>query len=201
MLHILIFSIGIMYTPGPVNLLSFNNGLQKDMTAQIRFSVGVAGALFIWFMLVGYAGSSIVNEAMLPYIGGLGSAFILYLAAKVMFASVDTGAVTQSAMHLTFKDGLFMQLLNPKSFLVVFPVATVQFPAAGIVGPYIALWSALLGLLGFGAPTLYAVLGTVVGQRINRPIYFRLFNTVMGVLLAYVACDIAYTHTYLPLMS
>ena len=37
MLNIIMFSIGIMYTPGPVNLLSFNNGLRSRLTAQIPF--------------------------------------------------------------------------------------------------------------------------------------------------------------------
>lgn len=201
MLNIILFSIGIMYTPGPVNLLSFNNGLQKTMAEQIPFSLGVSCALFFWFMLVGYAGSTIINEAMLPYLGALGCGFILYLAYKVMTSDVDVKNTNRPSTTLTFKDGLLLQLLNPKSFLVVLPVATIQFPAADIAGIQITVWSALLGLLGFGAPTAYCAAGLMIGQRINRPAYFKLFNTVMGLLLLFVAFDIAYQHVYLPLMQ
>jgi len=199
MLGIIIFSLGIMYTPGPVNLLSFNNGMQNRLAAQIPFSMGVSCSLCAWFLLVGYAGSGLIRGAMLPYLGVLGCGFILYLAWKVLTSGVDLDGQDRPAMSLTFKDGLLMQLLNPKTFMVVLPVATVQFPAAGITGARVALWSVLLALLAFGAPTAYALAGRMAGRRVTRPVYFRVFNLLMGLLLVYVAGDIAYRHVYLPL--
>lgn len=196
MLEIILFAIGIMYTPGPVNLLSLNNGLQKDLTSHTPFSLGVAGALWISFTLFGFAGSAFFSEAMLPYIGTLGCGFILYLAYKVISSPVDIES-RNSPSILTFKHGLFMQLLNPKSYMVVLPVATVQFPAAGIQGMNILVWSTLLGLLGFGAPMVYAAAGAIAGRRITRPAYFRLLNTAMGVLLVFVALDMAYEQVFL----
>ncbi|CCH49151.1 LysE family translocator [Pseudodesulfovibrio piezophilus] len=201
MLNILIFSIGIMYTPGPVNILSFNNGLQKNMATQFMFSMGVGCALLFYLLLVGYAGSSVIDESMLPYIGLLGGAFILFLAGKVILSEVNMHGAEKCSLNLTFKDGLLMQLLNPKSFLVVLPVATVQFPAAGIEGVDIAVWSLLLALFGFGAPTLYAMVGAMVGHRLNRSGYFKCFNMLMGLMLIFVACDIVYHQTYLPLIK
>lgn len=201
MLEIITFSIGVMYTPGPVNLLSLNNGMQKQLTAHVPFSLGVACALSFWFALVGYAGTTIISHAMLPYIGILGCAFILYLAAKLATAPVTLNVQNTNASRLTFMDGLLMQLLNPKAFMVVFPVTTVLFPRSGITGGSIAIWSALLGLLGFGAPTLYAAMGAVVGRRIANPTFFNVLNKVMGLLLVLVACDMAYQQVYLPMFG
>jgi len=199
MLNIIMFSIGIMYTPGPVNLLSFNNGLRSRLTAQIPFSLGVSSALCVWFMLVGYAGSTLADQTMQPYLGVLGCGFILYLAWKVFTSRVNLDGPDRPSASLTYRDGLLMQLLNPKSFMVVLPVATVQFPAADITGVQIAVWSALLSLLGFGAPMAYAVAGMAVGRRVARPAVFRMFNLLMGLLLVFVAFDIAYHHVVLPL--
>lgn len=199
MTHILLFAFGIMYTPGPVNLLALNNGLQGRLGAQVPFSLGVAVALFLWFVLVGHAGSGIVSQATLPWIGIPGCAFIVYLAVKIMRSKVDMNGAKRSEGVTTFRDGLLIQLLNPKAFMVVLPVTTIQFPEAGITGAQIAVWSALLALMGFGAPTTYAALGALLGQRINRPLWFRAFNAAMGALLLFVAADMAVRNVILPL--
>lgn len=190
-----------MYTPGPVNLLSINNGLQNRLAAQIPFSLGVGSGLFIWFMSLGYAGGSVVNEKILPYLGILGGGFILYLAYKIMTAEVNAASPGKSVGLLSFKDGLLMQSLNPKNFLVVLPVTTIQFPTVGITGAMIVAWSALLALMGFGAPTVYACLGALLGRRITNPKWFKLFNIIMGLLLAFVALDMLYRQAYLPLSN
>ncbi len=202
MISIFLFAIGIMYTPGPVNLLSIGAGLRKSPAAHAPFCLGVACALFVWFALVGYAGTAVAGGKALPYIGAAGCVFILYLAFKVLTSPVSPEAMTQTdvpAFSPGFRDGLFMQLLNPKTFLVVLPVATVQFPAAGIAGPGVVLWSAALALLGFGAPMAYAVAGAAIGKKTGGPRMLRLFNLLMGLLLVFAALDIAYGHVYLPL--
>ena len=199
MLEIIIFAFGIMYTPGPVNLLSVNNGLQNRLAAQIPFSLGVGSGLLIWFTAVGYAGGSVVNQKALPYVGALGAAFILYLAYKIMTAKVDASNSDKRAGLVTFRDGLLMQSLNPKNFLVVLPVTTVLFPAANITGVMILPWSLLLALMGFGAPTIYACLGALLGSRITSPGSFKIFNRIMGILLVLVALDMLYEHVYLTL--
>jgi threonine/homoserine/homoserine lactone efflux protein len=201
MLSIVIFAIGVMYTPGPVNILSFNSGLQRGFRRHAPFSLGVGFALFIYFLLVGYAGSTVVSGDVMPVVGALGASFICYLAVKIMTADVALGQAADAQGVVDFKDGLLMQLLNPKSFLVVLPVATVQFPAAGITGWEVTLWSILLGALGFGAPSCYAAFGAVIGRRVKSAAFFRAFNVIMGLMLVAVAMDMAYRHVFLALAA
>lgn len=201
MLEILLFAIGVMYTPGPVNLLSLNSGVQKRFHAHIPFCFGVASALGFWFILVGYTGSVIVNDTLLPIIAGAGVCFILYLAYKTISNNVDDEAKNQPVAILAYKDGLLMQLLNPKSMLVVFPVTAVQFPAAGIDGVWIAVWSFGLGSLGFGAPLAYAAFGACVSRHIRSNAYLKAMNILMGMMLIAVAADMGYSHVYLALVS
>ena len=201
MMEIIIFSFGIMYTPGPVNLLSLNNGLQNRMASQIPFSLGVGLGLFIWFMAIGYVGTSVVQGKILPYMGILGAGFILYLGYKVITAKVDvTGSGSQTNV-LSFRTGLLMQSLNPKNFMVVLPVTTVLFPAAGITGTQIAIWAAILAFMGFGAPIAYALVGSLLGRRVTSPNLFRFFNIIMGFLLVFVALEMLYEQVYLPLCN
>lgn len=197
MLGILFFAIGVMYTPGPVNILSLNSGTQKQFGSHIPFCCGVGTALCFWFLLIGYTGSLIVNETLLPVIAVAGICFILYLAYKIMSAEVEGPSADENVAVLTYRDGLLMQLLNPKSMLVVFPVTAVQFPAAGIEGIGIAVWSFFLGALGFGAPFMYAACGAIVSRKFCGNNYLKIMNIVMGIMLIAVAVDMAYSHLYL----
>lgn len=200
MLGILIFCIGIMYTPGPVNLLSVNCGIQKKYTKHIPFCIGVGGALFFWFMITGYAGNVIVSDNLIPVLSFLGGIFILYLACKLISSKTDFKTNENCSPTLKMRDGFLMQLLNPKSFMVVLPVTTVQFPAVGIHAEAITIWSTGLAILGFGAPLVYAFGGTELAKYITTGPYLRFFNILMGILLIALAVNMFYDNVYLHIL-
>ncbi|WP_027183171.1 LysE family translocator [Desulfovibrio inopinatus] len=199
MLGIMLYSIGVMYTPGPVNILSLHCGMQKKFSVHIPFSLGVATSVCCMFLLAGYAGSNIAHSAFLPFISAAGSLFIGYLAYKIMFSHIDITGEKDDVPLLRYKDGVLMQLFNPKAIVAVLPVTTILFPAAGIDGIDIAVWSVLLGVTSFGAPFVYAVMGSTISKHIKRLSYFVYLNRIMAVLLLAVAVDIAYEHVYLAL--
>lgn len=89
-----------------------------------------------------------------------------------------------------------MQLLNPKAPLAILPIATVQFPAAGVEGTAILFWSLVLGTMAGGAPGSYLLAGAKLGRFIQNPVVFRGLNLVMALLLLYVAGDILLTATF-----
>lgn len=200
MFEILLYAIGIMYTPGPVNLLSLGAGLNGSASRTLGFCAGVGLAMLILFALFGYTGAWLVVPEYQRVISLLGALYILWLAWKVgcsarRSASVDTPQAKQTDVGstLTFKSGLIMQLCNPKAPLAVLPITTVQFPAAGIEGFGILLWSLLLGVLAFGAPGSYVLMGARMGRLIKSPVFFRALNALMALLLVYVALDITYS--------
>ncbi|WP_316896611.1 LysE family translocator [Pseudodesulfovibrio indicus] len=199
MLGIVLYCLGVMYTPGPVNILSLNRGVQSRFATHIPFCMGVGTSLSLWFLVIGYAGSAIMSDSFLPVISALGAAFILYLAYKIVFSSVDGILDGEKQSALKFRDGVLMQLLNPKSFLAVLPVTAVQFPAAGVEGIQIAIWSVGLGVLGFGAPLAYTYVGSRLSKYITNTKYLKWFNYLMGATLIYVAWDMAYHHVFLVL--
>ncbi|BDB20262.1 hypothetical protein cym2001_36270 [Pseudomonas sp. CYM-20-01] len=100
---------------------------------------------------------------------------------------VDEKVSTAPAKTLTFWNGLVIQLLNPKGIMAVLPITSVMLPAAHITGMSIALVSALLAFGAFGAPWLYALLGAMLGRRINGASAFTVFNRCMGLALAVCA--------------
>ncbi|KAF1074119.1 LysE family translocator [Halodesulfovibrio sp. MK-HDV] len=200
MLGIIFYAIGVMYTPGPVNILSLTNGMQRASYKHVPFSLGVATALCFWFLLIGYTGSALISEKELPIIAGVGVCFIFYLTYQILSSSGSAFDKDSAAVNLTYKEGLLMQLLNPKCMLVVLPIATVHFPAVGIEGGGIVVWSVLLGCLGFGAPFLYSVFGSLLSKSVIKTSYLTYVNYLMGAMLFFVAVDMAYQHIYLELI-
>ncbi|MDW5377741.1 LysE family transporter [Halomonas sp. HP20-15] len=201
MLAIVAYALGVMYTPGPVNLLGLNAGLHGQAKSSLGFYFGVGTALLILFLLFGWAGAAWVRGDMLAVVGALGCAYIFYLAIKIARSSIDLGAVRQAPRVMRFRDGLIMQLCNPKGVVATLPIATIQFPAVGIDGVSLVLWSLGLAVLAVGAPGSYALIGAVLGKRVENPAILKSFSLAMAALLAAVALSIGYEHVWLPLSS
>lgn len=201
MLAIIAYALGVMYTPGPVNLLGLNAGLNGQARASLGFYLGVGLAMFILFTVFGWAGAAWVRGDMLAVVGALGCGYIFYLAIKIARSSIDLSAVSHAPRVLSFRDGLIMQLCNPKGMIATLPIATIQFPAVGIHGASLMLWSLGLAALAVGAPGSYALIGAVLGKRVENPKILKGFSLAMSALLAGVSLSIGYEHVWLPLAS
>lgn len=202
MIEILVYAFSIMYTPGPVNLLSLNAGLQGLAPRTLGFCAGVGLAMWMMFLLFGYGGALLppLGQAV---IGLLGCGYIFWLAIKLVRMAISSGGAVGDAttgaraVPLSLRTGLLMQLCNPKAPVAILPIATVQFPAAGITGSGILLWSVLLGAMAFGAPGSYLLLGSKLGRLIQTRGFFRGLNLMMALMLIYVAIDIGYSQLQL----
>ena len=200
MITIITYAFGIMFTPGPVNLLSIHSGICGKINGHIGFCIGIGCAMFILFVTLGFLGNTFINPIYLPYISLLGCCYIIYIAWKVMKARVNVNPSLEEVRVLSFWDGLFMQLLNPKGLLATLPIATIQFPADNIQGNAIVIWSIGLSILAFGAPLSYSLIGVLIGKKLGDLNYFKIFNIFMSVLLVCVAINIGYEHVYLKLI-
>lgn len=192
--EIALYVFSVMYSPGPVNILGFNAGLTGFGRRSAGFCLGVGSAMFSWFMVLGYLGEAVATlyHGALPYIAVIGSAYILYLAYKMLFARVGVHGVEPPGTLLRFRDGYLLQVLNPKGMVVILPVTTIMFPAAHITGIGIFACAALISIGAVGAPGSYCAMGAIAGRRIRHTCYLGLFNKTMGMLLIVVALSIIY---------
>lgn len=200
MLTIIAYAFSIMYSPGPVNLLGLHSGINKKIKTHIGFFIGVGLAMLILFLGLGFLGNTFINTSWLPYTSLLGCIYIIYVALKVFKASVEVNQSPKQEKNLSIWDGLLMQLLNPKGLIATLPIATIQFPAEGIQGGAIIIWSIGLSILAFGAPFSYSLIGGLLGKKLNNPLYFKTFNILMSLLLVSVAINIAYEYVFLKLI-
>lgn len=204
MLEIFAYAFGIMYTPGPANLLSLNAGLKAQTPSALRFCCGIASAMFLLFLLFGYFGSLLIKPSYQLLISLAGCLYISYLALRITLASIrqikqNICKVPQKNFDdqegmLSYKAGLCLQLLNPKAFIAILPIVTVQFPNAGISGSAIVIYSLLLSCLAFGAPLSYVLMGSHCRRLVQGTPWLSYINLSMAALLFYTAFGIFYQH-------
>lgn len=193
-MEIFLYAFSVMYSPGPVNIMGFNAGLAGQFRHTAGFFIGVGCAMFVLFLVFGYTGEAVISREVLPFLALIGGLYTMYLAFKVFTSKVNlngadetTKSQDSSIKPLTFWNGFLIQALNPKGMMVVLPVTTVMFPAAHVTGIGIAIVSTLIAIGGAGAPSVYSLVGAVLGKRITTGSYFNLFNQLMGIVLAICA--------------
>jgi threonine/homoserine/homoserine lactone efflux protein len=191
-LEIFLYALSVMYSPGPVNALGLNAGLRGQASRALGFYAGVACAMLILFLALGYAGAVLISGTLLPWLALLGGGYCLYLGYGIARAAPPTVNGEGMAARLTFVSGLLIQGLNPKGWLAVLPIVTVMFPAAQVTGGKIALWSLPLALSAGGAPASYALLGALLGRYLVRGRGLRGVNRVLG--LSLVGCALLLLH-------
>lgn len=193
-----LYGIGIMYTPGPVNTMGFSLGINKKFKESLVFFVGVGVAMFILFVVYGYTGEKLVKKEYLFYISIIGGCYIIYLAYRIFKAKIELDSQSEKRL-VSFKDGFFMQLFNPKATLAALPITTISFPSNEIVGVKILIMSLIFMLLVIGAPSTYCLLGQSFSGFMKNKRTFSVLNKIMAVLLLYVAYTIFRDHVYLVL--
>ena len=201
MLGIVAYALGVMYTPGPVNLFGLNIGINGQARKSVGFCLGVGTAMLAYLLVLGWAGAAWIDEEALIVVSALGCGYIVYLASKIARSNADLSTAEHAPRLLNFRDGFVMQLLNPKAIMATLPITTLQFPAAGIEGASLVAWAFGLAMLAAGAPGSYLLIGAVVGSRIKNPGIVRRFNWLMAGLLVTVALSIGYEHVWVPLTS
>lgn len=182
-MEIFIYTLSIMYSPGPVNFMGLNSGLTGKLKQSIGFFLGVGCAMLALFIVLGYLGEAIIPQSWLHYISLVGAIYTFYMAAKMFMVQLQS---TDKAEHkLSFLNGFFIQLFNPKGILVILPVTTIMYPAAHITGVMILLVSVLISIGAAGAPWMYALAGKFLGEKIAHPIWFNRLNKMMAILLVF----------------
>ncbi|MGE6608777.1 LysE family translocator [Halomonas sp. NPDC076908] len=201
MLAIVAYALGAMYSPGPVNLLGLNVGISGQARQSVGFCLGVGTAMLAYLLVLGWAGAAWIDDDALVVVSALGCSYIVYLAIKLARSSADLSSLDNAPRLLNFRDGLVMQLLNPKALMATLPITTLQFPAAGIHGLSLVVWAFGLALLAAGAPGSYIAIGSAVGSRVKSPAIVKGFNWLMAGLLVVVAVSIGVEHVWLPLTA
>lgn len=199
MIQMILYSITIMYTPGPVTMTATQIGLQKRMKEGIPFYFGIGFAVFALYILLGYFGSLLLKDENILVISIIGSFYMFYFGIKI-FTSVPDFSVKEVNKNeqkmIGFVEGFLLQFFNPKALLAVLPVITIYFPLYHISGIKILGMACFFMVLVMGAPAMYATAAELLCESFFKRTRMVWINRVMGIILLYMSFSNFYQHVW-----
>ena len=191
--HLYLTFLGVMavmaVTPGPANLFSVANGVQRGPAGALAGVVGMNAATLVWFGAAALGLGALVTA--FPQVFRLisigGALYVAWLGLNALRGAFTTAADPHApAIRLgrsALTDGFMVQIANPKAVLfftaVLPPFLDVDRPAA----PQLALFA--LATIGMDVLSMsaYGLGGAALARRLSEPRFRRGFALVTGVLL------------------
>ena len=188
----LTFSLAVtllMLTPGPAVLMIANIGVNFDFRKGLPFVFGVIIGANIVALSVVLGIASVINTYTLLRLILLiiSSIFIFYLAVKILMQN-SVKETTSNFRKINFYDGLVLQILNPKNYIVQITLFSgfLIWNDNFILEAFIKL--VIANMIWFPMHLLWLLLGvTLKKMQLSRK-SLKILNVVMaGSLLSFIA--------------
>ncbi|MGF1907330.1 LysE family translocator [Aliivibrio salmonicida] len=180
------FALITSLSPGPVNILATitgaNYGYVKTIPHIFGATVGFVSILILLGLgLIQVLDNSHTATSILNY---LGSTFLFYLAYKVATSDRADQDRDNKGNAPTMVQGLLCQWLNPKAWIVSLSGVTV-FSSNGVIPlEDLGAFSMIFFIVCYCCISTWALLGLTIGRYLEHPIHYKIFNRLMGSLLA-----------------
>lgn len=192
------YVIVVTFTPGPNNIMSMVNSGKFGFKKTFKFMLGVASGFFIIMLLSSFF-NLFLFKAMPQiqfFMKILGTAYLLYLAAKIMgfdlihriMGQEKEASENGAAVMRSFKTGMLLQFINPKAILYgITIVANFIIPFYDTTYQLI-LFALFLSLTALASVCSWGLFGSFFNKFLAK--YDKPFNLAMALLLIYSALTI-----------
>lgn len=175
----LLASLGLLLIPGPAVLYVVTRSASQGRRAGLASVGGVELASLTHSIAAALGLSALLLTSALAFsvVKYLGAAYLIFLGIRTLLArdeSQHVSAPTPKSSSQLFSQGFLVNLLNPKTALWFYAFLP-QFvnPARGAVVGQILILGILFVLLASCTDSLYALLGSTVGQWLFRNARFQ----------------------------
>ncbi|GCE50017.1 threonine/homoserine/homoserine lactone efflux protein [Thermosporothrix hazakensis] len=175
----LLAALGLLFLPGPAVLFVMTKSVDQGRRVGAVSSLGIGIADLIHTTAAAFGLSALLVTSALAFnvVKYLGAAYLIYLGIRTLLKR-DTPhqTVSEASQSLTrlFTQGMFVELLNPKTalfFLAFLP----QFvdPAQGNVTLQFLLLGSLYTILGICSLTFYGLIAGTTAALLKRSTTFQ----------------------------
>ena len=184
-------ALALNLTPGPDMMFCFAQGVRSGPRAAIAASAGISLGLLVHVFLAGIGLGALL--AAFPWVFGairwVGAAYLIWLAWKTWHTPLTGVPAPGRVASRAFRDGLVVNLSNPKVILFILALLP-QFidPARPVLVQFMA-YGAVLGLGGFIVNAVVGAYSARIGRilvqspRVER----RLRSATSGIFAALAA--------------
>jgi len=191
--HLYLTFLGVMavmaVTPGPANLFSVANGVQRGKAGAMAGVVGMNAATLVWFgaAALGLGALVIAFPEAFRLISIGGALYVAWLGINALRGgfrtAADPHAPTIRLGRSALVDGFMVQIANPKAVLfftaVLPPFLDVNRPAA----PQLALFAVATIGMDVLSMSAYGLGGAALARHMSEPRFRRVFALATGALL------------------
>lgn len=170
-------------TPGPNNAMLLASGVNFGLKASVPHILGVNIGFAVLILSVGlglggvFEALPILHDAM-KYVG---AAYLIYLAWKIAGSSVSE-ADRGRRVPLTFMQAAAFQWVNPKAWIMAIGAIATYTQADGFLANAV-LVTILFSIVNAPCIIAWAAVGTALRGVLSKPIWLRVFNVAMALML------------------
>ncbi|HAU5559676.1 TPA: LysE family translocator [Proteus mirabilis] len=192
-LSLAIFSFVTSITLGPNNIMLLASGINFGLKRTMPHAIGVSLGFFVMLLAVGIGIGALIKSSPIIYniLKYLGALYLLWLAWKTAIShSVEQNSNKQGS-PLTLLEAALFQWINPKSWMMAISGITLytspQYPYISML-----LVAIIFTLINFPCVAIWATFGHSLRERLKNPKILKLFNFIMGGLLALSAISVLF---------
>lgn len=180
---LLMFTFVYSITPGPNNLLLAASGAAFGYRRSLPHMLGVSLGAALMLVLVGCGLCTVFDRV--PHLHNalkyFGAAYLVWLAWCIA-RSDNAGDHRLSARPLGFWQGMALQWINPKTWVMAVGVAATYTPRDGYL-LHLLLAGILLVLVSFPSISIWTLFGQCMACTLRSPAAIHRFNRTMAGLL------------------
>lgn len=167
----------LVFAPGPNTLYIAARSIQQGRAAGIISSLGVQVGTLFHVAAAAFGLSALLLSSALAFnvVKYAGAAYLIYLGVRTLMTrdEVRTEKVARASLGRVFRQGIVVQVLNPKTALFFFSFLP-QFvvPERGAVPLQILFLGAVLLVLGWCSDLFYALIAGTGGEMLRHNLKF-----------------------------
>lgn len=188
------FSLVMSITPGPVNIVIVNSGINNGFKKTFAFISGATIGFTLLLVLIGLGLNTVLEKKSLFFssLTFLSSLFIIYLGYKIINSTGNIKINNKEKKTPYFYEGFLMQWLNPKAWIAsmsgVSLFSSSDFNLYSFI--FIYFFICYLSLMFWG------YIGEKISYLLKIEKHLKLLNFIMGSLLIVLAVYLFYVQIF-----
>ena len=179
----------LVFSLGPANIVFAASGASVGVRRSIPLIAGVDTVFLVKSIIIGFGLGEVLQSQpeLMNTMQLLGAFYLFYLAYK--FVQSSTSKLDKESQPLGFIDGLIVQALNSKGWLMVFLMFTLfsdqaqqEFGRQGIM--LLIIW---LAILNISIHFIWVSIGELLSKISSSPTYEKMLNYLYAGSLALVS--------------
>jgi threonine/homoserine/homoserine lactone efflux protein len=183
-ISVLLFAISTTLTPGPNNFMLMNSGLNYGSRRSLPHFMGVALGFPLMFIILALGFGVVFQkyEIIKHILKILGSAYLIYLAYKIMNSNGNINDKDSDASPFTFIQAVLFQWVNPKAWLMAVSAISIYTDTSNYYMSILYL-SIIFFVVCLPCGGVWLVMGTKIKHYLTTDTHRRIFNFSMAAAL------------------